>query len=96
MKHKTAAFILASFVVGIFVAAIITAQQPTPSPTPKPCENNARVFVLSPSELEAKVKELSQEGYCVKLRHLRVVDDKVILLVEDSDRMADEYEEEEQ
>lgn len=62
-----------------------------------PCDAAPKVFVLDAELVEAKVKELNQQGYCVRKQNFVVVGNKLMIVVDDTDLYTEEeYEEEEE
>lgn len=60
-----------------------------------PCGNQTRVFVMEASEIEEKVKSLSEEGYCIAKNHFLVIGGgKVILLLDKDDLYTEDTEDE--
>lgn len=69
----------------------IRAQEEKKQPA---CENQIKTFLLAPSDVEAKVKELSKKGYCISKTNFLPVGDKVLLITDNNDLTVQEPPEE--
>lgn len=51
----------------------------------KPCNIGTKVFVTDPEQIEDKIKELNQLGYCIERGNLMVVGGKLLITVNKRD-----------
>lgn len=84
MRKKNQRFLLltAASIAAMLGITLVRAQEPTPRPTPQEsCANKTRVYNLEPDVVDAKVKELEAEGYCIDEADFLVVGKQVLLIV---------------